>query len=65
MNYQIYCAEVITARRLTPGMVRVTFGGADLSRFASTGFGDGYLRVFFPHGEDRRVVSLPLTTAGG
>ena len=54
MNYPIYRAEVITARRLTPGMVRVTFGGEDLSRFATTGVGDEYLRVFFPHGEDRR-----------
>ncbi len=65
MNYQIYRAEVINARRLTPGMVRVTFGGEDLSRFATTGVGDEYLRVFFPHGEDRRVVSLPLATADG
>ncbi len=65
MNYQIYRAEVIAARRLTPGMVRVTLGGEDLSRFTTTGVGDEYLRVFFPHGEDRREVSLPLATADG
>jgi NADPH-dependent ferric siderophore reductase len=59
MSNQIYRAEVIAAQRLTPGMVRVTFGGAGLSGFTTTGVGDEYLRVFFPHGEDRRQVSLP------
>lgn len=58
----IHRAEVARTQRLSPGLVRVTFAGAGLSGFASTGVGDEYLRVFFPHGEDRRDVSLPYAT---
>lgn len=61
----IYRAEVIAVRPLTPSMVRVTFGGPSLQSFLTTGIGDEYLRVFFPHGPDRRVVSLPFGTANG
>ncbi|MEU7003183.1 siderophore-interacting protein [Nonomuraea sp. NPDC046570] len=33
---------------LTPGMIRVVFGGDDLSGFVSAGVGDEYLRLHFP-----------------
>ena len=61
----IYRAEVLSVQRLSPAMVRVTFGGAGLATFASSGVGDEYLRVFLPHGPDRRDVSLPFGTPGG
>ncbi|MDF2999141.1 MAG: NADPH-dependent ferric siderophore reductase [Xanthobacteraceae bacterium] len=42
--------EITVARRewLTPGMVRLSFTGEDLSGFRSTGIGDEYVRLFFP-----------------
>jgi NADPH-dependent ferric siderophore reductase len=43
-----YRAEVLTAGRLTPNMVRVRFGGSDLARFTSTGVADERLVVVFP-----------------
>ncbi len=43
-----YRAEVLQAGRLTPNMVRVRFGGADLARFISSGVGDERLVVVFP-----------------
>lgn len=42
----LHVAEVTRTRWLTPGMVRVTFGG--LHEFRSTGVGDEYVRVQFP-----------------
>lgn len=45
---RIFRAEVTAVRTLTPGMVRIEFGGEGLSEFASTGVGDEYVRVFFP-----------------
>lgn len=58
---QIFRAEVHHTRQLTPGMVRVTFAGAGLRDFRSTGVGDEYLRVFFPHPGEREPV-LPRAT---
>jgi NADPH-dependent ferric siderophore reductase len=47
--YQDYFrAEVRGTRRLTPNMVRVTFGGGDLHRFTSSDAGDERLIVVFP-----------------
>lgn len=43
-----YRAEVRTVDRLTPNMIRVRFGGSDLSRFESTGVADERLVVVFP-----------------
>jgi len=57
---RIHRAEVRAIRRLTPGMIRITFGG--LEGFDGTGVGDEYLRVFLPPSEDRRHVPLPLAT---
>lgn len=45
---EYYRAEVVDVRRLTPNMVRVRFGGEDLRRFRSSGFGDERICVFFP-----------------
>ena len=45
---------------LTPTLTRVTLGGAGIDDFLSTGIGDEYVRVFFPHGEDPTDVSLPV-----
>ncbi len=39
--------EVLGTERLTPGMVRVTLGGADLAGFHSPGF-DDHVKLFFP-----------------
>lgn len=46
MTHTFHDATVLARQMLTPGMVRVTFGG--LSGFQSTGIGDEYLRLFFP-----------------
>ena len=35
-------AEVLAKRVLTPGMLRLTFGGEGLADFQSTGVGDEY-----------------------
>lgn len=45
---------------LTPTLVRITLGGEGISEFLSTGIGDEYVRVFFPHGDDPTDVSLPV-----
>lgn len=39
--------QVVSAERLTPGMVRITLGGADLEGFHSPGF-DDHVKLFFP-----------------
>lgn len=62
---EIYRAEVTDVCRLSPGIIRVTFGGPGLATFASSGVADEYLRVFLPHGPDRRAVNLPTGTPGG
>ncbi len=59
----LFVAEVTRTARLTPGMVRVTFGGSDLERFETTDVGDEFVRVRFPdeHGE----LHLPLRDDDG
>ncbi|KZE90559.1 siderophore-interacting protein [Microbacterium sp. TNHR37B] len=44
---------------LSSHLVRVTLGGPGLAGFLSTGSGDEYVRMFFPHGEDPTDVVLP------
>jgi len=58
---RIFRAEVLNTRRLTPGMVRITFGGPGLSAFTSTGVGDEYLRVFLPDPGEHQA-RLPHST---
>lgn len=50
--------------RLSPGMVRIVFGGDGLEGFVSTGIGDEYFRVFFP-GEGQDEPNLPFPTDDG
>lgn len=40
--------EVVEKSYLTPGMIRIVFGGDDVRSFVSTGIGDEYLRLHFP-----------------
>lgn len=44
----LHVAEVTRTTWLTPGMVRVTFGGEGLAGFRTTGVGDEFVRVHFP-----------------
>ncbi|KNY06969.1 siderophore-interacting protein [Microbacterium sp. GCS4] len=50
--------------RLSPGMVRIVFGGDGLQGFVSTGVGDEYFRVFFPE-DDQTEPNLPYPTDDG
>ena len=61
---RIHRAEVTDAQRLGPGMVRVSFGGADLRDFPTTGVGDEYVRLFFPEDPDE-VPGLPHMSGNG
>lgn len=59
---QIFEAVVTATHRIGPRFVRVSLGGPGLAGFATTGVGDEYVRLFLPHGEDRRDVHLPVAT---
>ncbi|MFE4667828.1 siderophore-interacting protein [Streptomyces sp. NPDC056716] len=61
----IHRAAVARVRRLTGTMIRVTLTGGDLPDFRSTGVGDEYVRLFFPHGPDRHDLSLPVVRGNG
>jgi NADPH-dependent ferric siderophore reductase len=55
--------EVLRAERITPHMVRVTFGGEDLADYETQGPDDDF-RIFFPlPGQDRPL--LPTLGEGG
>ena len=56
----IHRGIVSSTTTLTPTLVRVTLGGEGVADFLSTGIGDEYVRVFFPHGDDPKDVSLPV-----
>ena len=57
-------ATVLSRQQLSPGMIRLTFGGEGLSRFRSTGIGDEYLRLFFPN-EETGKLHLPHISDDG
>ncbi|WP_240232165.1 siderophore-interacting protein [Devosia lacusdianchii] len=57
-------ATVLSRSHLTPGMVRLTFGGDGLAEFKTTGIGDEYLRLFFPN-EKTGKLHLPVITEDG
>lgn len=57
-------ATVLSRVHLTPGMVRLTFGGDGLAEFKTTGIGDEYLRLFFPN-EKTGKLHLPHITEDG
>jgi NADPH-dependent ferric siderophore reductase len=64
MRQAFHVATVTCRRFLTPGMVRLTFGGVGLSSFQSTGIGDEYIRLFFPD-PDTGELALPHIDAEG
>jgi NADPH-dependent ferric siderophore reductase len=51
--------EVIAVQRITPHMVKVSLGGADLDGFVSSGF-DDHVKLFFPNPGEMRPI-LPNT----
>ena len=53
MTTMFHEATLLSRQQLTPGMIRLTFGGLDA--FSSTGIGDEYLRLFFPNKETGRL----------
>lgn len=57
-----HTATVLSRRQLTPGMIRLTFGG--LTDFPGTGIGDEYLRLFFPN-EETGKLHLPVISEDG
>lgn len=58
---RIFRAEVVSAERLTAGMIRIVLGGPGVADFVSTGVGDEYLRVFLPAAGERQPV-VPVAT---
>ncbi|MDN5894039.1 MAG: siderophore-interacting protein [Nocardioides sp.] len=50
------------ARRLGPGMARITFSGPDLRDYPTTDRGDEYVRLFFHEGNEAR---LPVVVERG
>lgn len=62
MTTMFHEATLLSRHQLTPGMIRLTFGGLDA--FSSTGIGDEYLRLFFPNKETGRL-HLPHISEDG
>ncbi|KKC35242.1 siderophore synthetase [Devosia epidermidihirudinis] len=58
MTKKFHDVVVLSRKYLTPGMIRITFGGENLRGFPSTGVGDEYLRLFFPN-EETGKLHLP------
>lgn len=57
---KIHRGIVRSTTALAPTLTRVTLAGSGIEDFLSTGIGDEYVRVFFPHGDDPTDVSLPV-----
>ncbi|MEU0932486.1 siderophore-interacting protein [Embleya sp. NPDC005971] len=64
MNDPLYRGTVLEHTHLTPGMIRIVFGGEGLRAFESTGVGDEYLRLHFPF-PDTGEPALPDVNPGG
>lgn len=62
MTTMFHEATLLSRQQITPGMVRLTFGG--LGAFSSTGIGDEYLRLFFPN-EKTGKLHLPDISEDG
>lgn len=63
MTDELFIAEVTRTAWVTPGMVRVTFGGSGLSGFVTTSIGDEFVRVRFPGPSG--TLMLPVLDAEG
>ncbi|MDR1633331.1 MAG: siderophore-interacting protein [Bifidobacteriaceae bacterium] len=62
----VYTAAVVGSERVTPHMVRVTFGGEDLTRLPRRGF-DHWFRLFLPRPDgavDFSALPAKFNTAG-
>ncbi|KGM12866.1 siderophore-interacting protein [Cellulomonas bogoriensis] len=57
----VVVAEVVATRRVSPSMVRVTFGGEGIGLFTATG-ADQWFRLFLPR-EGQDVLRLPTRTS--
>lgn len=58
----VVLAEVVNSKRITPSMMRVTLGGAELAQFTPAGY-DQWFRLFLPRpGQD--MLHLPTRTSG-
>ena len=64
MTRMFHEAMVLSHQQLTPGMIRLTFGGPGLRDFRSSGIGDEYLRLFFPN-EKTGKLHLPHISEDG
>ncbi len=66
MGYYVdyHRAEVLQVTDLTPHLIRLTFGGADLARFASSGDPDERLVIVLPPA-GRRHTPAPVRLADG
>ncbi len=64
MTTMFHEATLLSRQQLTPGMIRLTFGGPGLAAFRSTGIGDEYLRLFFAN-EKTGKVHLPHISEDG
>jgi NADPH-dependent ferric siderophore reductase len=62
MTAMFHEATVLSRQQVTPGMIRLTFGG--LAGFSSTGIGDEYLRLFFPNKQTGKL-HLPHISEDG
>jgi NADPH-dependent ferric siderophore reductase len=63
-DLEIYRADVVRTAVLSPGLIRVVFGGAGLAGFRSTGVGDEHLQVFLPDPQTGEL-RLPRTEGHG
>ena len=64
MSAMFFEARVLGRQILTPGMIRLSFGGDALAAFPGTGMPDEYLRLFFPDAATGRL-HLPVITEDG
>jgi NADPH-dependent ferric siderophore reductase len=60
-NPQLILAEVTRTERVSPNVVRVTFGGEAIGRFRPMGF-DQWFRLFLPR-EGQEVLRLPTRSS--
>ncbi|MYW02538.1 siderophore-interacting protein, partial [Streptomyces sp. SID3343] len=61
MKNLIHRGTVLEHTYLTPGMIRIVFGGEGLRAFETSGIGDEYLRLYFPLPDTGELV-LPSPT---